>query len=117
MGTNRRTLEEQIAETQRLLEAEQERVKAYLARMRGLKTKKRNEDNKARTHRLVGIGASCEHVLGMPITEEMLPRLIDWLESQERKGKYFSRALGITNSGDATADEGESPVTEGGRGP
>ncbi len=97
MGDNRRPLEVRIAEKQRLLEAEKKRLKEYENQMKLLNAKKREQDRKERTHRLIEVGATVESVLKAPITNDMLPRLLDWLESQERKGRYFSKAMGMSN--------------------
>ena len=96
MSNNRRTLEERLAEKQRLLDAEMKKMKAYEAQLRTLNAKKRDEDRKARAHRLIEVGAAVESVLHQPITEEMIPLLLDWLESQEQRGHYFSKAMGIS---------------------
>ena len=96
MGDNRRPLEVRIAEKQRLLEAEKKRLKEYENQMKLLNAKKREQDRKERTHRLIEVGAAVESVLKAPITNDMLPRLLDWLESQEKKGRYFSKAMGVS---------------------
>ncbi|MCR5767945.1 MAG: DUF3847 domain-containing protein [Lachnospiraceae bacterium] len=114
MSTARRTLDERLAEKQRLLEAEREKLKAYEAQMRALTAKKRDEDRRARTHRLIQIGAAVESVLHQPITEDMIPLLLDFLERQERNGRYFSRAIGVTDTGNADAGEEQGGAAEDG---
>ena len=95
MGDNRRPLEVRIAEKQRLLEAEKKRLKEYENQMKLLNAKKREQDRRERAHRLIEVGAAVESVLKAPITNDMLPRLLDWLESQEKRGAYFSKAMGV----------------------
>ena len=117
MGDNRRPLEVRIAEKQRLLEAEKKRLKEYENQMKLLNAKKREQDRKERTHRLIEVGATLESVLKAPITGDMIPKLLDWLESQERKGSYFSKAMGITretitNFNPDGADESKSNSEE-----
>lgn len=58
-----------------------------------LKARKSQEERKARTKRLIEIGASVESVLGRPIEKEDLPNLIKFLEDQENRGRWFSKAM------------------------
>lgn len=58
-----------------------------------LKARKSQEERKARTKRLIDIGASVESVLGRPIEKEDLPNLIKFLEDQENRGRWFSKAM------------------------
>lgn len=59
-----------------------------------LNAEKKDEEARARTHRLIEVGAAVESVLGCPVTKEDLPKLIAFLKRQEANGKYFSRAMG-----------------------
>ncbi len=63
---------------------EQERV---------LKARKNTEERKADTHRKIMVGATVESVLGRPIEQEELPKLLRYLHDQENRGRYFSRAM------------------------
>ncbi|MCC8101202.1 MAG: hypothetical protein LIP11_02750 [Clostridiales bacterium] len=47
--------------------------------------------------RLGGTGGAVESVLGRPIEEDELPKLIAFLQRQERNGKYFSKAMQAEN--------------------
>ncbi len=58
---------------------------------RNLKRKKA-EESKKRTHRLCQIGGAVESVLGCPIEEEDLPKLIGFLKRQETNGKVFLKS-------------------------
>ena len=48
---------------------------------------------KARTKRLIEIGAAVESVLNRPIEHDELPKLIDFLKTQEQRGHFFSKAM------------------------
>ena len=48
---------------------------------------------KARTKRLIEVGGAVESVLGHPIEKEDIPNLIAFLEQQEKRGNYFSKAM------------------------
>lgn len=83
---SKKTAEEKIAELQakrqQLLEQEK-KIKAQLAA----------DQRKARTKRLIEVGATVEKVLGRPIEKDDLPKLAAFLEGQEIRGNYFSRAM------------------------
>ena len=52
-----------------------------------------NDERRARTHRLCSVGATVESVLGRPIEKEDLPKLQRFLQQQEERGSYFSKAM------------------------
>lgn len=84
--TARRTTAERIEE----IEKKEAQMKAL---KKQLKRKEAVENRKARTKRLIMIGAEVEKVLGKPIEANDLPKLVRFLESQESRGHYFSRAM------------------------
>ena len=61
------------------------------ARKELLKRKKAEESKT--NHRLCQIGGAVESVLGAPIEEEDIPKLIGFLKKQEANGKFFSKAM------------------------
>lgn len=89
----RRTTEEQL-ET---LNKKQEQMKAQ---ERALKKRLSEENRKARTRRLIKIGAEVESVYGKAIDEDMLPRLRKFLQDQEYRGSFLSKALNKVNEDD-----------------
>ncbi len=71
-----------------------EKAKRYAAQKKELlKRKKTKEETKKRTHRLCQVGGAVESVLGAPIEEEDIPKLIGFLKKQEANGKFFSKAM------------------------
>lgn len=82
----KRSIDERLEELQR----KQEQLKA---KERALKAKKVQSERKARTKRLIEIGASVESVLNAPIEKEDLPKLIAFLQQQEERGGFFSKAM------------------------
>lgn len=83
--------------TQELLEKvakKQEQMKAY---EKQLNQRLAAENRKARTKRLIAIGAEVESVYGNPIEADMLPKLRSFLMAQESRGRYFSKALAKTD--------------------
>ena len=82
----RKTTSEMIAE----IEKKQEQMNA---RKKQLQKKEAAENRKARTKRLIIIGAEVEKILGKPIEEKDLPKLARFLESQEARGHFFSKAM------------------------
>ena len=82
----RKTIGEMIAE----IEKKQEQMNA---RKKQLLKREAAENRKARIKRLIMIGAEVEKILGRPIEEKDLPKLIRFLENQEARGHFFSRAM------------------------
>ena len=82
----RKTTSERIADVEK-------KEQQYAALKRQLKKRESEENRKARTKRLIMIGAEVEKILGKPIEEHDLPKLKRFLESQEARGHYFSKAM------------------------
>ena len=82
----RKTTGEMIAE----IEKKQEQMNA---RKKQLLKREAAENRKARIKRLIMIGAEVEKILGKPIEECDLPKLKRFLESQESREHYFSKAM------------------------
>lgn len=61
--------------------------------MQHRKKRQKAEESKKRTHRLCVIGGAVESVLGYPIEEEDIPKLIGFLKQQEANERYFSKAM------------------------
>ena len=57
------------------------------------RTQRSIEERKKRTHLLCQIGGTVEKVLARPLVEEDVMRLLNFLNQQERNGKYFTRAM------------------------
>lgn len=60
---------------------------------RQLRSRESEKKRKARTRRLIRIGAEVESVYGHPIEEEDLPKLRKFLTEQEARGRFLSKAL------------------------
>lgn len=97
--TKRRTTGEQISDIDK-------KMQQLTAQKRMLESRKKVEDRKARTKRLIHIGAEVESVLGKPIEDEDLSKLKKFLLDQEARGKYFSRAMEVTDKEEV--DKGEA---------
>ena len=63
------------------------------AKEKKLLAQKASAERKKRTKRLIEVGAAVESVLKQPIEKEDLPKLINFLEQQEERGNYFSKAM------------------------
>lgn len=81
-----RSTEERIAELDKKMEQIKAQKKAILQREKEIQ-------RKARTRRLIEVGGAVESVLGHPIKKEDIPNLIAFLEQQEKRGNYFSKAM------------------------
>ena len=97
---------------------EQEKLKRRLERKvwrdkkKQLEKRRKEEERKIRTHRLIEIGAAVESVLGRCIELEEIPKLIAFLNKQEANGKFFSKARQKDPDMDIKKEEcGESGVS------
>lgn len=87
MSTEKRTLEERIAELQ-------EKQKQLREQEKKLKAKKATEERKKRTKHLIEIGGAVYSVLGDNYQDGDVERLIAFLKQQDQRGNYFSSAMG-----------------------
>lgn len=94
MSKSKRSYEERIEELRQKEQAALETAKKYEERKKRLERQQKDLEAKARTHRLIEVGATVESVLGYPIEKEDLPKLMAFLKKQELNGKYFSKAMG-----------------------
>ena len=104
MAKQRRTLDERSQSCTTKEEEMLEKLKQYQAQRKQLEKQKKAEERKIRTHRLIQIGGAVESVLGRPVTEEDVPKLIAFLKKQESNGKYFSRAMQTERISDTAKD-------------
>lgn len=81
-----KTTEEKIAILDKRLEQIRAQKKALIA-------KEKIAERKARTKRLIEIGAAVESVVGFPILKDDLPKLINFLKQQEQRGCFLTNAL------------------------
>ena len=93
MSKSTKSYEERLLEMERREQESLEKAKKYAAQKRELQKRHKAEESKKRTHRLCVIGGAVESVLGCPIEEEDIPKLIGFLKRQEANGRYFSKAM------------------------
>lgn len=93
MARTQRSIEERISEKEIQYEQVMEKAKQYQAQMKRLKQQQKAEERKKRTHLLCQIGGTVEKVLDRPLVEEDVMRLLNFINQQERNGKYFTRAM------------------------
>lgn len=83
----RKTSEQKLAELDKKLAQLQEQRKAILQR-------EKQAERKARTKRLIEVGAAVEAALGYALdTEEMRSALMHFLKQQEQRGNFVSKAV------------------------
>ena len=93
MAKSTKTYEERIRALEKKEQESIEATKKLIAQRKELEKRKKAEESKKRTHRLCQIGGAGESVLGAPIEEEDIPKLIGFLKRQETNGKFFSKAM------------------------
>ena len=86
MARSTKSYEERMLQLEKREQESLEKAKQYAAQKRELEKRKKAEESKKRTHRLCQIGGAVESVLGCPIEEEDLPKLIGFLKKQEANG-------------------------------
>lgn len=112
MAKQRKTLDERIQNCTTKEEEMLEKLKQYQAQRKQLERRKKEEERKIRTHRLIQIGGAVESVLGRAVTEEDIPKLIAFLKKQETNGRFFSKAMQsstVPNTAEG-ADEGDGAL-------
>ena len=109
MAKSTKTYEERIRALEKKEQESIEATKKLIAQRKELEKRKKAEESKKRTHRLCQIGGAVESVLGCPIEEEDLPKLIGFLKRQETNGKVVSKAM----QKEATYRYGGSVMAEG----
>ncbi len=77
MAKSTKTYEERIRALEKKEQESIEATKKLIAQRKELEKRKKAEESKKRTHRLCQIGGAVESVLGCPIEEEDLPKLIE----------------------------------------
>lgn len=93
MSRSTKSYKERLLEMEKKEQESLEKAKKYAAQKRELQKRQKAEESKKRTHRLCVIGGAVESVLGCPIEEEDIPKLIGFLKRQEANGRYFSKAM------------------------
>lgn len=77
---------------ERLLELQQQ-IEKLKKKEKLIKARQNEMERKTRTKRLIEVGATVESVLKRPIEKEDLPKLKMFLEEQEKRGNFFSKAF------------------------
>lgn len=90
---SKKSFEERIAELDSRAQNAFEKAKQYEAQKRNLEKRKKAEDRKKRTHRLIEIGAAVESLMDRPVQEGDELRLLNFLKKQEANGRFFTKAM------------------------
>ena len=90
---SKRTLDERIQEKDNLMQQLLTKAKQYEAQIKQLEKRKKEEERRARTHRLITMGGVVSSVLNRDFIEGDDMRLMNFLKQQERNGGYFSKAM------------------------
>lgn len=70
-----------------------EKRKAIDEQIKRKQAQQNEKERKARTKRLIELGAVVESVLGRPVYQDELTLVKNFLEEQETRGQFFSKAL------------------------
>ena len=80
MAKSTKSYEERMLEMEKKEQESLEKAKRYAVQKKELLKRKKAEESKKRTHRLCQVGGAVESVLGAPIEEEDIPKLIGFLK-------------------------------------
>ncbi len=89
MAKSTKSYEERMLEMEKKEQESLEKAKRYAAQKKELLKRKKAEESKKRTHRLCQIGGAVESVLGAPIEEEDIPKLIGFLKKAGSQWEIF----------------------------
>ena len=111
MPRKKKTTDEQLAdaelEAQKLIDSikkKNEQLKIIENRKKQLTARKDNEKQKARTHHFCEIAGTLYKILGREFEDGDVERLENFLNGQEQRGGYFSKAMNPTPEIENTAD-------------
>ncbi len=93
MPRSTKPIEQRIDEKDSEIQKYLDKAKQLQEQKKLLEKQKKEADRKARTKRLIEIGASVESVLGRDFRDGDNIRLMNFLKAQERNGKYFTKAM------------------------
>jgi len=100
MPRKKKTTDEQLAdaelEEQKLkatIEKKNEKLKIIANRKKQLTARKDSEKQKARTHHFCEIAGTLYKILGRDFEDGDVERLENFLNGQEQRGDYFSKAM------------------------
>jgi len=107
----KKTTEEQLAETEleeqklkELIEKKKKQLSAIANRKKQLSARQTDEKQKARTHHLCQIGGMIYKILSREFEDGDVERLENFLNGQEQRGGYFSKAMNPAPEIENTAD-------------
>ena len=100
MPRQKKTTGEQLADTEleeqklkAIIEKKNEQLKIIANRKKQLTARKDNEEQKARTHHFCEIAGTLYKILGRDFEDGDVERLENFLNGQEQRGNYFSKAM------------------------
>lgn len=119
MPRKKKTTDEQLAdaelEAQKLkdsIKKKNEQLKIIENRKKQLTARKNNEKQKARTHHFCEIAGTLYKVLGRDFEDGDVERLEIFLNGQEQRGGYFSKAMNTRPETEVDTNESESASEE-----
>jgi len=93
MPRSKKSFDERIDAKDSEIKKYREKAEQLMAQKKQLEKQKKDADRKARTRRLIVIGATVEKVLGREFRDDDDIRLASFLRLQEHNGGYFTKAM------------------------
>lgn len=118
MPRKKKTTDEQLADAELeekklkdIIKKKNEQLKIIENRKKQLTARKDNEKQKARTHHFCEIAGTLYKILGREFEDGDVERLENFLNGQEQRGGYFSKAMNTRPETEIDTNESE-PATE-----
>ena len=119
MPRKKKTTDEQLADAEleeqklkAIIEKKNEQLKIIANRKKQLNARKDDEKQKARTHHFCEIAGMLYKILGRDFEDGDVERLENFLNSQEQRGGYFSKAMNTRPETEVDTNESESANEE-----
>lgn len=108
-----RSLEVRVSEKEAQLEKALQKAEQYRAQLKQLQSRKRNEDQRQRTHSLIVCGAELAALYGKVLDKDEVLTVVDFLRRQKENG-IFTIPETKPESQEASAEDLQEMDTENG---
>ena len=93
MPRSKKSYEERITEKEDELQKALDKLNQIKEQKKALERRQREQERKARTHRLIVIGGIAEKILGRGFVDGDEKKFERFLAGQQSRGRYFSKAM------------------------
>ena len=91
----KRSIQERMTDLEQHQQDCLDKAKQYAAQLKKLKQEQKKEERNKRTRLLIRMGGVAESILQRPLEEDDIDRFLHFLNQQEQRGGYFTKAMAI----------------------